>query len=119
MACETFLPAVESRTGAVTACLGSDLPSDEKLRVLRDLARGDEMVGLSRVFLLSGAEAVLATHWEVQVGAASQLARALGEELASDVPKAQALQAAQVKLIEAGQIDPWTWAPFLIIGDWR
>ena len=119
MACETFLPAVESRVGAVTAGLGSELLPDEKLSVLRELALGDELVGLSRAFLLSGAEAVLATHWEVQVGAASQLARALGEGLASDVPKAHALQSAQLKLIEAGQIDPWIWAPFLLIGDWR
>lgn len=119
MACETFLPAVESRVGAVTAGLGSDLPSDEKLRILRDLTRGDELVGLSRAFLLSGAEAVLATHWEVQVGAASQLIRTLGAGLASNVPKAQALQAAQLELIDAGQIDPWLWSPFLLIGDWR
>ncbi|MCK5827077.1 CHAT domain-containing protein [Candidatus Bipolaricaulota bacterium] len=119
MACETFLPAVESRVGAATAGLGADLLPDDKLRVLRYLVQGDELVGLSRAFLLAGAEAVLATHWEVQVGAASQLARALGEALASDIPKAEALQSAQLQLIEAGQTDPWIWAPFLLIGDWR
>jgi CHAT domain-containing protein len=119
MACETFLTAIESRVGVVTAGLGADLPPERKLDVLRDLVRGDELVGLSRAFLLAGAEAVLATHWEVQVGAASQLTSVLGEGLASDLPKAQALQAAQLKLIDAGQTDPWLWDPFLLIGDWR
>lgn len=119
MACETFLTAIESRVGIVTAGLGSDLPPERKLDILRDLVRGDELVGLSRAFLLAGAEAVLATHWEVQVGAASQLTSVLGEGLASDLPKAQALQAAQLKLIDAGQTDPWLWGPFLLIGDWR
>ena len=110
---------MESRAEAATAGMGSELPSDKKLSILRDLTRGDELVGLSRAFLLSGAQAVLATNWEVQVGAASQLTSALGEGLAGGLPKAQALQMAQLNLINDGQTDPWLWAPFLLIGNWR
>lgn len=119
MACETFLTAIESRVGVVTAGMGADLPSERKLDILRDLVRGDELVGLSRAFLLAGAEAVLATHWEVQVGAASHLTSVLGEGLAVGLPKAKALQTAQLSLINDGQTDPWLWAPFLLIGNWR
>ena len=48
LACETFLTAVESRAGSATTGMGSDLPSEEKLSILRDLTKGDELVGLSR-----------------------------------------------------------------------
>ena len=119
LACETFLTAVESRAGSTTAGMGSELPAGKKLSILRDLTRGDELVGLSRAFMLAGAQAVLATNWEVNVGTTSELASTLGRELAAGVPKAQALQAAQLELINGGQTDPWLWAPFLLIGNWR
>jgi hypothetical protein len=76
MACETLTTAIESLVGIITAGLGADLLSEQKLNILQYLVPGDGLVGLSRAFLLAGAEAVLANHLEAQVGEASQLTSA-------------------------------------------
>lgn len=119
LACESFLPAVESRIETTTMGLGRDITPQEKVRVMRDLVQGDELVGLSRAFILAGAEAVLATRWELSAPVGGELARHLGEELGKAPTKALALQSAQKKLIEAGTLEPWFWAPFILIGNWR
>lgn len=118
LACETFLPAIESRAGAQTAGLGGQMTVEEKVRVMRDLARGDEIVGLTRAFLLAGAEAVLATHWEVAEEAGRLFAYELGRCLAAGLGRAEAIRAAQLALLRRLP-DPWFWAPFILVGNWR
>lgn len=118
LACETFLPAIESRVGAQTAGLGRQMTVEEKVQVMRDLARGDEIVGLTRGFLLAGAEAVLATHWEVAEEAARQFAFELGRCLAAGLGRAEAMREAQLSLLRHFP-DPWFWAPFILVGNWR
>ncbi|MGB2984089.1 MAG: CHAT domain-containing tetratricopeptide repeat protein [Candidatus Bipolaricaulia bacterium] len=118
LACETFLVAVESRAGSQG--LPSELEGQRRIEILEELARGDELVGLARSFLLAGAKGVLATHWEVSPHATSRLALALGESLEKGTPTAQALQAAQLQLLGTDAFaDPWFWAPFQLIGSWR
>lgn len=118
LACETFLVAVESRAGALG--LPGSMERERKLEILRDLARGDEIVGLTRSFLLAGADGVLATQWEVSPRATARLATAFGESLAAGTHTAQALQAAQLQLLDhASFSEPWFWAPYQLVGRWR
>jgi len=119
LACESFLVAVESRIQAGKLGLGRDLTPEEKVRVMEELVRGDELVGLSRAFLLAGAEAVLATQWELSVEMGKQLASGLGEALKAAPTKAAALREAQLRIISYGYEAPWLWAPFILIGNWR
>jgi len=119
-ACETFLTAVESRED--TAGVGHEIGEREKLDILRDLMRGDELVGLSRSFLLAGAGSVLATQWELYVPMAQTFLPRFGEKLEEGLPKGQALQQALCDILTENayfSTDPWIWAPFLLVGDWR
>ena len=131
VACETFLTAVETRND--TAGVGHELSREQKLAILRDLMRGDELVGLSRSFLLSGAESVLATLWELYVPTAQSFLPSLGERLERGLPRGRAVQDVVCQVLHEEQarlgIDPWTgrpylddpwiWAPFILVGDWR
>lgn len=119
LACESFLTAVESRIETTTMGLGRDLLPKEKVEIMRELVQGDELVGLSRAFILAGAKAVLATQWELSVPIGAKLARYLGEELGVAPTKAVALQSAQTRLTDLGYTDPWLWASFVLIGNWR
>ena len=119
-ACETFLTAVESRED--TAGIGHEQTEEEKLDILRRLTLGDEVVGLSRSFLLGGAKSVLATQWELYVPMAQIFLPRFGEKLAEGLPKGRALQQTLCDILTEKpyfSTDPWIWAPFLLIGDWR
>jgi CHAT domain-containing protein/tetratricopeptide (TPR) repeat protein len=119
MACETFLTSFTTQAG--TAGLAAEALEQERHQTAWKLTRGDELVGLSRSFLLAGCAAVLATHWQVYVPAAAGLLPLLGEELAAGRSKAAALQRAQLRLMELPEFaqDPWKWSPFVLIGNWR
>ena len=118
MACETFLASFASKDQ--TAGLEIE-PEEERRRMAWNLTRADELVGLSRSFLLAGCDAVLATHWQVYVPAAIELLPRLGAELVTSSGKATALRQAQLGLMDLPEFaaDPWKWSPFVLIGNWR
>jgi CHAT domain-containing protein len=86
-------------------------------------AAGDDRaaLGLAGVAVKAGARAAFATLWFVNDAASSQLVSDFYTELAThpERTKAQALQAAQIKLIENPHYShPCFWGPYLIIGNW-
>ncbi|MFN6516003.1 MAG: CHAT domain-containing protein [Nostoc sp. CreGUA01] len=91
-------------------------------------AVGDDRstLGLAGVALQAGAKSAMASLWSVGDESTANLVAEFYTKLReSKMSKAQALQLAQLKLINAKetQIDkiynhPYYWAPFIIIGNW-
>ena len=77
--------------------------------------------GLARAFAQAGARSLMLSHWRVRDDAATFLSVETMRRAAAGVPRAEALQAAQLALIERSDIPgaahPAVWAPFVIVGD--
>jgi CHAT domain-containing protein/tetratricopeptide (TPR) repeat protein len=83
--------------------------------------RGEGIMGLTRGFLHAGVPRVVASLWRVQDRATAELMtrfyRALWQDL---LPPAAALRAAQTSLRRDPRYrDPYSWAGFVLQGDWR
>jgi CHAT domain-containing protein/Tol biopolymer transport system component len=80
---------------------------------------GDEVIGLSRSFIYSGAASLMASLWKVDDLATAVLVKRFFRYLAEGQSRAQALQNAQKIVYQ--EIDPYPafWAAFYIIGDFR
>lgn len=76
---------------------------------------GEEWFGLTRSFLLAGAQTVVATQWDVEDAATARLMAALYPRLASGMSLTQALATAQDEQRRAG-FHPLDWAGFLALG---
>ncbi|MFZ2446245.1 MAG: CHAT domain-containing protein [Syntrophobacteraceae bacterium] len=87
-----------------------------------ETAVGDDKaaLGLAGVAVKAGARSALATLWSVNDQAASELVLEFYKELKNPaVTKAEALQAAQLKLMDDARYrHPYYWSPFLLIGNW-
>jgi len=86
-------------------------------------AAGDDRaaLGLAGVAVKAGARSAFATLWFVNDAASTQLVGDFYTELTThrQLSKAQALQAAQKKLLgQPRYAHPCYWAPYLIIGNW-
>uniref|UniRef100_A0A0C1QNZ7 CHAT domain-containing protein n=1 Tax=Tolypothrix bouteillei VB521301 TaxID=1479485 RepID=A0A0C1QNZ7_9CYAN len=91
-------------------------------------ALGDERasLGLAGVAVQAGVRSALATLWSVSDASTSKLMTEFYSGIKSGMSKAQALSAAQRKLIQAKKIEdindqydnPAYWAPFITIGNW-
>jgi CHAT domain-containing protein len=96
--------------------------SDEKLTLqqLELIVAGDEVVGLSRSFLSSGARSVLGTLWQASATAVARLLVSLGEHHQVGMTWGRALCEAQRQLLDDEPFDSvWFWAPYQLIGMWR
>ncbi len=91
-------------------------------------AVGDDRstLGLAGVALQAGAKSAMASLWSVGDDSTANLVTEFYSKLReSGISKAKALQAAQLKLINAKETEidiqynhPYYWAPFIIIGNW-
>ncbi|MES1023171.1 CHAT domain-containing protein [Gloeocapsa sp. BRSZ] len=86
-------------------------------------AIGDDRaaLGLAGVAVQAGAKSALASLWSIEDAATAQVAAQFYESLIdSRMSKAQALQKAQLALIEKGDkyTHPAYWAPYILIGNW-
>ncbi len=83
--------------------------------------RGEGLVGLTRGFLQAGAARVLASLWRVQDRATAELMTQLYRALLTDgLPPPTALRQAQLTLLRDPKwSDPYYWAGFSLVGDWR
>lgn len=79
------------------------------------IAPGDEVVGLTRGFLLAGARTVLATHWTVDDRSTALLMEHFYRGVLAGWPDALALQAAQ-RTLRADHAHPYHWAPYALHG---
>ncbi len=84
-------------------------------------ARGEGLVSLARGFQYAGAARVLATLWRIDDRAAAALMTRFYRALFTQgLPPAAALRAAQRSLRQDRRYsDPFFWAAFVLVGDWR
>jgi CHAT domain-containing protein/Flp pilus assembly protein TadD/TolB-like protein len=120
-ACETLLPAFRQLQGTMAVLSGQEREEIElTLGQLKQIITGDELVGLARAFLSSGAEAVLGTLWQANPTAIEKLLVSMCKHHNQGDTWAQALTNAQRELItNAAFKSPWFWAPYQLIGRWR
>lgn len=88
-----------------------------------ETAIGDDRapLGLAGIALKSGARSTVASLWQVNDTATSQLMQQFYKEVATrQVTKAVALQQAQRSILEDPQFrrHPFFWAPFILVGNW-
>lgn len=93
-----------------------------------ETAVGDERstLGLAGIALQVGVRSTLASLWSVPDESTSILVKEFYQNLRAGKSKAEALQQAQIKLLQAKKIDdinkqydnPAFWAPFIMIGNW-
>jgi CHAT domain-containing protein len=114
------LPALSRLQSAAGTASGTD-PGEVKLTAeqLEELVVGDEVVGLARAFLSSGAQSVLGTLWQANPKAVKALLVSMCTHHQTGLTWAQALCAAQRELIAGIYSDMWLWAPYQLIGRWR
>lgn len=103
---------INARVVVLSACqtgVGSGMRSD--------VPAGDEWVGLSRAFLLAGAQRVVATLWPVADGASAELMVWFHTGLASGQEAAAALADAQRRAIADPRMShPFYWSGFMLSG---
>ena len=82
-------------------------------------AAGDDRaaLGLAGIAVKAGAKGTMATLWEIDHKATSELVVEFYRQLKTGAPKLQALRNAQVKLMQRYP-HPYFWSPFLMIGNW-
>jgi CHAT domain-containing protein/tetratricopeptide (TPR) repeat protein len=82
---------------------------------------GEGLVGLTRGFIYAGAERVVASLWQVDDEATSQLMRRFYRGMLKEgLRPAAALRAAQIEMSKSSRwSSPYYWAGFVIQGEWR
>jgi len=81
---------------------------------LGETSPGDELISLENAFMFAGADAVVASLWDVADETTGSLMRDFYGNLKA-MPRARALQAAQ-RALKATHPHPWFWAPFVLVG---
>jgi CHAT domain-containing protein len=86
---------------------------------LATITRGDEIIGLARSFIFSGAPSVITSLWKVDDLATAVLMKRFYRNLRHGYSKAEALRRAQILVRESLNSHPSAWAAFHITGDFR
>lgn len=81
------------------------------------VAPGDELMGLARGFLSAGSPAVMMSLWTIDDEATTELMSSFYRELVRTKSCAEALRAAQIKLLNE-RPHPFFWSPFVLVGRW-
>lgn len=98
-------------------------PLDLLVLTACETAIGDDRsaLGLAGVAVQSGASSAIASLWAVNDNTTAELSTTLYAQLGNAKNnKAQALQAAQVKMIQNGGVTahPYYWSAFVLVGNW-
>jgi CHAT domain-containing protein len=83
---------------------------------LGEVRRGEGVFGLRRAFVLAGARTLVMSLWKVPDTQSAELMQRFYENLATGLPRAEALRAAQLELA-ARYPHPWFWGAFICQGD--
>ena len=88
-----------------------------------EISEADEIMGLSRALLYAGASSALLSLWSVDAESTLEwmldfYSRLWYQTSGVRQPKATAFQQATLALREK-RPDPFYWAPFVLMGDWR
>jgi CHAT domain-containing protein/predicted negative regulator of RcsB-dependent stress response len=85
-------------------------------------AAGDKQaaLGLAGIAVRAGARSTLATLWNVSDESTTLLMSYFYQELAnSNIPKAEALRRAQIKILQNKKFShPYFWSAFILVGNW-
>jgi CHAT domain-containing protein len=83
--------------------------------------RGEGLLGLTRGFMHAGANKVVASLWDINDMATSELMRLFYEGmLRRGLKPASALRASQIAISRRGRWKPpYYWAAFVLQGDWN
>lgn len=84
-------------------------------------AQGDDraVLGMAGIAIQAGARSTLSTLWNAQDEPNTQLMIRFYQELRQpQATRAQALQRAQLYLLERGYAAPHFWAPYVLVGNW-
>ena len=81
---------------------------------------GEGMIGLSWAFFIAGCPATVASQWDVDADATTQLMVEFHRAMLAGRSKADALRLAELGLLRGKKYsDPFYWAPFIVVGDGR
>lgn len=81
---------------------------------------GTEIASLAQAFSIAGAPTVVASLWAVYDPSTADIMDNFYRELRKGIPKAEALQHAQIAVLHNPKYsNPYFWAPFIMLGDWR
>jgi CHAT domain-containing protein/tetratricopeptide (TPR) repeat protein len=80
--------------------------------------RGEGLVGLSRAFFYAGAPSVTVSLWRVDDLSTAELMIRFYKRLVGGEGRAEALRHAKLELLEeTAWVNPYHWAPFVLIGE--
>ena len=83
-------------------------------------AKGAEVSALGTSFELAAAPSVIASLWKVNDKSTAIIMDKFYSSLTSGKSKADSLREAQLKLLKNKEFEnPYYWAPFIILGDWK
>lgn len=81
---------------------------------------GTEIASLAQAFSIAGAPTVVASLWAVYDPSTADIMDEFYRELRKGLPKVEALQRAQIAVLRNPKYsNPYFWAPFIMLGDWR
>jgi CHAT domain-containing protein len=80
---------------------------------------GEGLMGLTRAFQYAGARSIVASLWSVADESTSELMKRFYGNLKAGRTKDAALRLAQLDLIRGASSQPFHWAAFQLVGDWR
>ncbi|MDY0231873.1 MAG: CHAT domain-containing tetratricopeptide repeat protein [Candidatus Saccharicenans sp.] len=83
------------------------------------IEKTEGIVGLPRVFLLAGSQAVISSLWSVSDRASQELMVEFYKNLLSGQSKDEALRRAKLKMITSSKSHPYYWAGFILMGNAR
>jgi CHAT domain-containing protein len=85
-----------------------------------ETAQGDDraVLGLAGIAVRTGARSTISSLWRAEDSANTALMNRFYAELNQGRTKAEALRQAQLMLIEQGYSDPYTWATYILVGNW-
>ncbi len=88
---------------------------------LGKMVRGEGMIGLTRAFMYAGAPSLVVSLWRVaDLSTARLMERFYDQLVAQKSGKTEALRQAKLALLEDESLaHPFSWAPFILVGNWE
>lgn len=85
-----------------------------------EVKTGEGVMGLRRAFVLAGVETQVSSLWRASDDATPKLMQYFYSNLKANMGRAEALQKAQLKMLKEGiSAEPYYWANFICIGEWK